>query len=267
MTPIKPDVTKIVKNQSERASGSSIKLIVLHTTEGHNRPGTEDLKNLASWFNNPKAQASSHVGNDAEGNDARFVEDSKKAWTCAAYNSASLNIEQIGFSATSQAIWLSQNEKQLQNTAAWIAHWSEKHNIPIRKGRVFKGRVLLSGVVQHSDLGVEGGNHGDCGEGYPFKHVLKLAKEIRKGTAPAPAQPVKKKPAKKPAVNTVPRYSRPLKQGSKGKGVTAIQKKLKLTADGDFGPKTEAAVKKFQKSNKLTVDGIVGKRTWAKLFG
>lgn len=269
MTPLKPEVTKIVKNQSDRAPGSSIKLIVLHTTEGHNRPGTEDLKNLASWFNNPKAQASSHVANDAEGNDARYVSDEKKAWTCAAYNSTSLNIEQVGFSATSQSTWLSQNQKQLYNTAAWIAHWSEKHNIPIRKGRVFKGRVLLSGVVQHSDLGVEGGNHGDCGEGYPFKHVLKLAKKIRKeGSAPAPAKPEPTKPAKKPAVKpTVPRFSRPLKKGSKGKGVTAIQQRLGITADGRFGPITEARVKKFQKSNKLTVDGIVGKQTWAKLFG
>lgn len=269
MTPLKPDVTKIVKNQSERQPGSSVKLIVLHTTEGHNRPGTEDLKNLASWFNNPSAQASSHAANDAEGNDARFVEDGKKAWTCAAYNSASLNIEQIGFSGTAQSTWINDNQKQLQNTAAWIAYWSEKHNIPIRKGRVFRGRVLLSGVVQHSDLGNEGGNHGDCGEGYPFKHVLKLAKEIRKAaSAPKPPEPAKpSKPAKKPAATAVPRFSRPLKKGSKGKGVTAIQQRLGIAADGRFGPITEARVKKFQKSNKLAVDGIVGKQTWAKLFG
>jgi hypothetical protein len=273
MTPPKTDVTKIVKNQSDRAPGSSIKLIVLHTTEGHNRPGLEDLKNLASWFNNPKAQASSHIGNDAEGNDARFVEDNKKAWTCAAYNSVSLNLEQIGFSGTSQSIWLGKNMKQLLNTAQWIAYWSEKHNIPIRKARVFKGRVLRSGVIQHSDLGVEGGNHGDCGEGYPFKHVLKLAKTIRKENAkpaapapeptPAPAKPKPSKPAA-----SKPRYpGRVLKEGSKGKSVEAIQKKLKLTVDGKFGPKTDAAIRKFQKSNKLTVDGLVGKETWTALFG
>lgn len=267
MTP-RPEITNYVKNQSERQPGSKIKLIVLHTTEGHNRPGLEDLKNLASWFNNPAAQASSHVGNDAEGNDARFVADSKKAWTCAAYNSASLNIEQIGFSATAKSIWLEKNQKQLRNTAEWIAYWSQEHNIPIRKARVFKGKVLLSGVIQHSGLGAEGGNHGDCGEGYPFDYVLKLAKEIKSAGVPKPEPIPAPKPLPKPKKKaSAPRYpGRVLKLNSKGKSVTAIQKKLKVAADGKFGPKTEAAVKKFQKTKALTVDGIVGKETWAKLF-
>lgn len=49
-----------------------------------------------------------------------------------------------------------------------------------------------------------------------------------------------------------------LKLGSKEKdAVIALQKALKITADGDFGPKTEAAVKAFQSANGLVVDGIV----------
>jgi peptidoglycan hydrolase-like protein with peptidoglycan-binding domain len=35
--------------------------------------------------------------------------------------------------------------------------------------------------------------------------------------------------------------------------------------DGNFGPKTEAAVKEFQQSAGLTVDGIVGPLTWGAL--
>jgi hypothetical protein len=35
--------------------------------------------------------------------------------------------------------------------------------------------------------------------------------------------------------------------------------------DGDFGGKTEAAVKEYQKKNGLLVDGIVGNQTWASL--
>ena len=53
-----------------------------------------------------------------------------------------------------------------------------------------------------------------------------------------------------------------LKLGSKGKEVEDLQKYLKIKVDGDFGPKTEEAVKKFQKENKLTADGIVGEKTW-----
>ena len=37
--------------------------------------------------------------------------------------------------------------------------------------------------------------------------------------------------------------------------------------DGEFGSKTESAVKKFQKAKKLTSDGIVGMNTWKKLLG
>ena len=53
-----------------------------------------------------------------------------------------------------------------------------------------------------------------------------------------------------------------LKLGSKGKAVEDLQKYLKIKVDGDFGPKTEQAVKKFQTSKNLTADGVVGEKTW-----
>ena len=53
-----------------------------------------------------------------------------------------------------------------------------------------------------------------------------------------------------------------LKLGSKGKEVEDLQKYLKIKVDGDFGSKTETAVKKWQKENGLKDDGIVGEKTW-----
>ena len=50
-----------------------------------------------------------------------------------------------------------------------------------------------------------------------------------------------------------------LKVGSKGKEVEAIQSKLGLTPDGDFGPNTEKAVKEWQTKNGLAADGEIGR--------
>lgn len=57
-----------------------------------------------------------------------------------------------------------------------------------------------------------------------------------------------------------------LRRGSKGEAVKDLQKRLHgLDVDGDFGPATEAAVKRFQSAHKLEVNGIVGPQTWAAL--
>lgn len=61
-----------------------------------------------------------------------------------------------------------------------------------------------------------------------------------------------------------------LKLGATGDRVRLVQTRLKalgysVVADGEFGKKTEAAVKKFQAAKNLQADGLVGPRTWAAL--
>lgn len=56
-----------------------------------------------------------------------------------------------------------------------------------------------------------------------------------------------------------------LRKGAHGEPVRALQTKLGLTADGSFGPATEAAVKAFQAAHNLTADGVVGSKTWSAL--
>lgn len=62
-----------------------------------------------------------------------------------------------------------------------------------------------------------------------------------------------------------------LARGNKGPDVDRLQKLLiaagaKITADADFGPKTENAVKAYQRKSNLVADGRVGPATWAKLL-
>jgi hypothetical protein len=182
---VKPDYTRIVGNQSSR-DGARPSLIVLHTTTDSDgsrprftdRPGLRDLKRLGAWFDNPRSAVSSHVANDAQGHDARYVKDARKAWTEVAFNSVSLSIEQIGTDAYSRGKWLTQRAAQLENTARWIAHWHRRFDIPIARAEVSGSTVVRPGVATHAQLGSAGGGHDDPGPGYPLGHVLKRARAL-----------------------------------------------------------------------------------------
>jgi peptidoglycan hydrolase-like protein with peptidoglycan-binding domain len=56
-----------------------------------------------------------------------------------------------------------------------------------------------------------------------------------------------------------------LKRGLSGEPVKILQAKLGVTADGQFGPGTETALKAYQQQHKLKVDGIAGPDTFAQM--
>lgn len=75
--------------------------------------------------------------------------------------------------------WFDNCSRQLANSARWIAYWSVRFNIPIRRAWTIAGGVQRSGVASHAQLGSAGGGHHDPGSGYPFKYVLLLARFFR----------------------------------------------------------------------------------------
>lgn len=161
---------KIKANVVNKSSRNGVKpaIIVIHSTESHNRPGTSDLQSIVDWFNNPSAQASSHVLVDDEGYSARCVPDSWKAWTQAAFNPPALSIEMIGFAAEASNEW---TPAQYKKVAQYLAYWSKKYGIPLIKSTTF-------GVCRHMDLGAAGGGHHDPGVNFDLDKLLALAKSL-----------------------------------------------------------------------------------------
>lgn len=69
-------------------------------------------------------------------------------------------------------------------------------------------------------------------------------------------------------------WNRTLSQGASGADVTQLQIRLSgypgygavLTVDGEFGPATAAALKRFQSAYGLASDGVAGPATFSKLY-
>ena len=77
-----------------------------------------------------------------------------------------------------------------------------------------------------------------------------------------------------PTIVSAPIFAPPndgmLRLGSTGAQVSELQRQLRtlgehLDVDGELGPDTDAAVRRFQSSHGLEADGVVGPLTWGAL--
>jgi len=78
-----------------------------------------------------------------------------------------------------------------------------------------------------------------------------------------------KKPEVKQEVKAPAYPGKSLRKGAKGDNVKLVQAVVSAKQDGDFGPRTEFAVKAWQRKNKACcgpMDGVVGPRTWKCMF-
>lgn len=168
-------------NYSSRG-GSTVTLIVLHTSEG-----ATSYQSLGSFFANPASGVSSHVGIDDTPNTVgEYVARSGKAWTAGNANPVAVQAELCTPSGAAMG-WTAQDwashPTMLANCAAWIAEEAAAFNIPIVKLSAQQAQSDGTGVCQHADLGSWGGGHTDCGPHFPIDDVLAMAAG---GAAPAP---------------------------------------------------------------------------------
>jgi hypothetical protein len=173
-------------NYSYRDPGAVTRL-VLHTTEGVQR-----IRDLGYFFQGPVG-ASSHSGSDNYEDlvFGAYVDENDSAWTQANANPWCISLEQCtpeGASYTwSRDYWLGSYERLLRNGAYWLAAMGAKWNIPLTELSPSQAQNPgVRGVCQHVDLGSMGGNHGNCGPGYPIDVVLGWARDYQAETPPPP---------------------------------------------------------------------------------
>ena len=144
------------------------------------------------------------------------------------------------------------------------ANWTERGTIdamPDLVCCVFKQR---DGKMQHTGLHIGGGKIIHCST------TVKEGKTTDSGWTHY-AVPVGLYDGQEAAQAEPVQVMATLRNGSRGSAVTALQEMLNGLgfesgkADGIYGPKTEAAVKRFQEANSLTVDGIAGEQTLTTL--
>jgi N-acetylmuramoyl-L-alanine amidase/Putative peptidoglycan binding domain len=261
-------------NQSSRG-GSTVRLIVIHTSEG-----ATTYQSLGNYFANSSSQVSSHVGiDDTAGTIGEYVPRSAKAWTAANANPVAVQNElctpsgaAMGWTA---AQW-QQHPNMLSNCAAWIAEEAATYNIPIVKLNASQAQGSSAGVCGHVDLGSWGGGHTDPGPNFPWDQIISMAK----GGTPTPAPP-SPAPAKGPAWPYGPNdylgqpSSDPLCHSGYYGGVDQanvatwqaqmIARGWSLSggADGMYGSSSQNICTQFQQEKGLGVDGLVGPQTWA----
>lgn len=135
---------------------------------------------------------------------------------------------------------------------------------------------LKDGVIlSHYECGKRGIGSGHVdpehlwtglGIGYTMAGFRQDVKKAMSGVTVVPTtQPVVEK--------TITVKVRQLSRGMEGTDVKTLQAALNAngfncgSADGDFGAKTETALKQFQTKYSLGADGIAGNGTWGKLLG
>jgi putative chitinase len=147
--------------------------------------------------------------------------------------------------------------KDYDMTAEQAAEWLETKEGALASALWFWNTNKLNAIADTGNVAaltkkINGGNIGLADR--QARYARCMAALGGKVSAPAP----KAAPAA-PVVT--------LRKGAKGDAVKRMQAALRIKADGDFGPGTEAALKRWQAANGLVADGVAGPKTLSKLLG
>jgi N-acetyl-anhydromuramyl-L-alanine amidase AmpD len=253
-------------NCGPQRTRSPADLIVLHTMESPEKPGT--ARGVANWFAGrlgaaPKASAHFCVGPEET---IQCVALDVVGWHAPGANARAVGIEQTGRAGQTAAQWDdSASRAMLTRSARLCAELVRALDIPPKRIDAAAVRAGEPGICGHHDVTVafpeRGSGHYDPGKAFPWdRYMAAVADELAKRkTDPAIAPPLD------------PQSLPVLKVGSTGEHVRLLQERLRyhlrpVKVDGVFGMGTHAALYDFQSNRGLSPDGIAGAITWTELL-
>lgn len=154
-------------HDSGRRQASSIRQVVIHSTEG----GT--AKSVAQFFHTT-AQASTQLVVD-DRTCYRCVPDLVIPWGAPGVNATGLHVELCGFARWDAAEWL-KHEAMLKRAAFKCAVWAWTYDIPRRWLSAPQVSVGGYGFLRHMDASAAftPGGHTDPGTGFDRSHFMQL---------------------------------------------------------------------------------------------
>jgi peptidoglycan hydrolase-like protein with peptidoglycan-binding domain len=229
--------------------------IVIHTTEGVG--GYDSAENTAAYISRRSNAGSYHVITDLNGA-VWLMPITYTAYGVAAsgYNSTCV---MVALAARSADLDLGNGYTPTEidfMAKAIVDAWNEGGFDPMA-GLQFIGENVKNGqgLAHHGD--VQPADRSDAWSRSPqrgeFDAYLLQRIAAHAGNSAPPAPPVFVPPA--------PPESAVWRVGSSGDKVRQIQQIVGVSADGVFGPKTEAAVRQWQSNLKLNADGVWGPMT------
>lgn len=229
------DYTRISPN-STNPRKSKIKKIVIH-----HMAGNLSVETCGNVFANPSRKASANYGIGTDGRVGLYVEECNRAWTSgnATVDNEGVTIEVAN--DTTGGNW-HVSDKALEKTIELCVDICKRNGIEKLNFTGNKNGNLVAHRYYQATA---------CPGEYLYSKFPYIANEVNKRLGVN--------------VETTATTTRSyLMKGDKGKEVKVLQENLNYlgyscgTADGDFGTKTDTALRNFQKAYKLTVDGKYG---------
>lgn len=217
---------------------------------------------LAHYFTYGSGGIESHFSIDYDGTVTQFRDTYWQADANMSANNFAVSIETQG---KADGTWTAQQLASIKALLLWLNH---THDIPLVKCPTWFGY----GVGYHILFMQEwAGGPRACPGPLRIKQFNDdIVPWMNTNPARPPASPLPPKLGPKKAA---PKYPYLLQPGSRNGYVKLVQARLnermnaRLVVDGDYGPATERAVRKWQDAHAaLTTDGLIGPLTWQSIF-